>query len=182
MERLRDSLHDAPIIDKDGYEYLVHPISNGVPVLDPALLREVVVGMVRRADLEVDKIVAPEAMGIHIATALSLQTDVPLVVIRKREYGLEGEVALHQQTGYSSSEMFINDVEPGDSVLIVDDLLSTGGTLAAICGALDDIGADIADIVVALRKVGANALDETGYDVKSLLDITVADGEVTIHD
>ena len=78
--------------------------------------------------------------------------------------------------------MFINDVEPGDSVLIVDDLLSTGGTLAAICGALDDIGADIADIVVALRKVGANALDETGYDVKSLLDITVADGEVTIHD
>ncbi|KAB7515630.1 adenine phosphoribosyltransferase [Halosegnis rubeus] len=182
MERLRDSLHDAPIIDKDGYEYLVHPISNGVPVLDPALLREVVVGMVRRADLEVDKIVAPEAMGIHIATALSLQTDVPLVVIRKREYGLEGEVALHQQTGYSSSEMFINDVEPGDCVLIVDDLLSTGGTLAAICGALDDIGADIADIVVALRKVGANALDETGYDVKSLLDITVADGEVTIHD
>jgi len=182
MERLRDSLHDAPIIDKDGYEYLVHPISNGVPVLDPALLREVVVGMVRRADLEVDKIVAPEAMGIHIATALSLQTDVPLVVIRKREYGLEGEVALHQQTGYSSSEMFINDVEPGDSVLIVDDLLSTGVTLAAICGALDDIGADIADIVVALRKVGANALDETGYDVKSLLDITVADGEVTIHD
>ena len=88
MERLRDSLHDAPIIDKDGYEYLVHPISNGVPVLDPALLREVVVGMVRRADLEVDKIVAPEAMGIHIATALSLQTDVPLVVIRTREYGL----------------------------------------------------------------------------------------------
>ncbi|RNJ25945.1 hypoxanthine/guanine phosphoribosyltransferase [Halosegnis longus] len=182
MERLRDSLHDAPIIDKDGYEYLVHPISNGVPVLDPALLREVVVGMVRRADLEVDKIVAPEAMGIHIATALSLQTDVPLVVIRKREYGLAGEVALHQQTGYSSSEMFINDVEPGDRVLIVDDLLSTGGTLAAICGALDDIGADIADIVVALRKVGDNALDETDYDVKSLLDITVADGEVTIHD
>lgn len=182
MERLRDSLHDAPIIDKDGYEYLVHPISNGVPVLDPALLREVVVGMVRRADLQVDKIVAPEAMGIHIATALSLQTDVPLVVIRKREYGLEGEVALHQQTGYSSSEMFINDVEPGDRVLIVDDLLSTGGTLAAICGALDDIGADIADIVVALRKVGDNALDDTKYDVKSLLDITVADGEVTIHD
>ena len=41
MERLRASLHDAPIIDKDGYEYLVHPISNGVPMLDPPLLREV---------------------------------------------------------------------------------------------------------------------------------------------
>jgi adenine phosphoribosyltransferase len=103
MEQLRKSLHEAPIIDKDGYQYLVHPISNGVPMLEPALLREVVIGVARAADLDVDKIVAPEAMGIHIATALSLQTDIPLVVIRKRSYGLEDEVALHQTTGYSES-------------------------------------------------------------------------------
>jgi adenine phosphoribosyltransferase len=182
MERLRESLHDAPIIDKDGYDYLVHPISNGVPSLDPELLREVTVGVMRAAEMDVDKIVAPEAMGIHIATALSLQTDIPLVVIRKRAYGLDGEVALHQETGYSESEMYINDVSEGDRVLIVDDLLSTGGTLAAICDALDDIGAEITDIVVALRKVGPSALDDTDYEATSLLDISV-DGEgVTIHD
>lgn len=182
MERLRKSLHDAPIIDKDGYDYLVHPISNGVPTLDPELLREVVVGITRNVDLHVDKIVAPEAMGIHIATALSLQTDIPLVVIRKRAYGLDGEVALHQETGYSESEMYINDVSEGDSVLIVDDLLSTGGTLTAICDALDKIGADISDIVVALRKAGPSSLDDTEYDAISLLDITVDEAGVTIHD
>ena len=181
MDRLLESLHDAPIIDKDGYEYMVHPISNGVPMLDPELLREVVVGVIRAADLDVDKIVAPEAMGIHLATALSLQTDVPLVVIRKRSYGLEGEVSLHQTTGYSESEMYINDVEAGDRVLIVDDLLSTGGTLAAICDALDEIGAEIADIVVVIRKVGESALDDTGYEATSLVDITVEDGEVVVH-
>ncbi|WEL26604.1 hypoxanthine/guanine phosphoribosyltransferase [Haloferax volcanii] len=181
MQRLEESLHEAPIIDKDGYSYLVHPISNGVPMLDPKLLREVVVGITRAADLDVDKIVAPEAMGIHIATALSLQTDVPLVVIRKREYGLDGEVALHQTTGYSESEMFINDIEDGDRVLIVDDLLSTGGTLAAICGALDDIGADISDIVVAIRKVGETALDDTDYEATSLVDISVDEEGVEIH-
>ncbi len=181
MDRLRESLDDAPIIDKDGYEYLVHPISNGVPQLDPALLREVVVEVMRTAELDVDKIVAPEAMGIHLATALSLQADVPLVVIRKRPYGLEGEVSLHQETGYSESEMYINDVEAGDRVLIVDDMLSTGGTLAAICTALDDIGADIVDVVVVLRKVGDSALDDTKFDATSLLDITVEDGEVTVH-
>ncbi|WP_136718014.1 hypoxanthine/guanine phosphoribosyltransferase [Halorientalis salina] len=181
MERLRESLHEAPIIDKDGYEYMVHPISNGVPMLDPALLREVVVEVIQRADMDVDKIVAPEAMGIHLATALSLQTDIPLVVIRKRSYGLPDEVALHKSTGYSESEMYINDVEPDDRVLIVDDLLSTGGTLAAICNALDDIGAEISDIVVVIRKVGESALDDTEYDAESLIDITVDDGEVTIH-
>ncbi|WP_049921727.1 hypoxanthine/guanine phosphoribosyltransferase [Halopiger djelfimassiliensis] len=181
MERLLESLDDAPIIDKDGYEYLVHPISNGVPMLDPALLREVVIEVMQTADLDVDKIVAPEAMGIHLATALSLQTDIPLVVIRKRAYGLEGEVSLHQQTGYSESEMYINDVEAGDRVVIIDDMLSTGGTLAAICDALDDIGAEIVDIVVVMRKVGDSALDDTPYEPTSLIDITVEDGEVTVH-
>lgn len=181
MERLRSSLHDAPIIDKNGYEYLVHPISNGVPMLDPALLREVIVGVIQVVDFDVDKIVTPEAMGIHLATALSLQTDTPLVVIRKRSYGLDGEVALHQQTGYSESDLYINDVEEGDRVLVVDDLLSTGGTIAAICDALDDIGAEITDIVVVLRKVGPSALDDTNYEATSLLDITVEDGIVTVH-
>ncbi|WP_254762178.1 hypoxanthine/guanine phosphoribosyltransferase [Natrinema marinum] len=181
MDRLLESLDDAPIIDKDGYEYLVHPISNGVPRLDPALLREVVIEVMRVADLDVDKIVAPEAMGIHLATALSLQTDIPLVVIRKRPYGLEGEVSLHQETGYSESEMYINDIDAGDRVVIVDDMLSTGGTLAAICDALDGIGAEIVDIVVVLRKVGDSALDETDYEATSLVDITVEDGDVTVH-
>ncbi len=182
MEKLRQSLLDAPIIEKEGYHYFVHPISDGIPMLEPALLREIVIRIIRKAELEdVDKIVTPAAMGIHISTAVSLMTDIPLVVIRKREYGLDGEVSLHQTTGYSESEMYINDVEPGDRVLIVDDLLSTGGTLAAITGALDDIGAEIADIVVVIRKKGESALDETAYEPISLVDISVEDYEVTIH-
>ena len=181
MDRLRESLHGAPIIDKDGYDCLVHPISNGVPMLDPAPLREAVVEIMQRVDFDVDKIVAPEAMGIHIATTLSLQTDVPLVVIRKRPSGLPEEVALHKSTGYSESEMYINDIEAGDRVLVVDDLLSTGGTMAAICNALDDIGAEITDIAVVIRKVGDSVMDDVDHDVMSLLDISVNDGEVTIH-
>ncbi|MEF8825026.1 MAG: hypoxanthine/guanine phosphoribosyltransferase [Halapricum sp.] len=182
MEKLRASLDEAPIIDKDGYSYLVHPITNGVPMLDPSLLREVVIGVMRVGDLDVDKIVAPEAMGIHIASALSITTDIPIVIIRKRSYGLENEVPLHKSTGYSASEMFINDIEAGDRLLIVDDLLSTGGTLAAICQALEEIGADIADIVVVFRKVdGDSALEDTDFEVTSLMDITVDETGVTVH-
>jgi len=181
MQRLLSSLDDAPIIDKDGYEYLVHPISNGVPMLEPDLLREVIVEIVRTAELDVDKIVAPEAMGIHLATALSIQTDIPLVVVRKRPYGLDGEVPLHKETGYSESEMYINDVGPDDRVLIVDDLLSTGGTLAAICTALEGVGTEIVDIVVVIRKGFESELEKTNYRAKSLVDITIEDGEVVVH-
>jgi adenine phosphoribosyltransferase len=185
MERLRESFADAPVIEKDGgYEYVVLPISNGVPTLDPALLREVVVGITRVADLEaVDKIVTPAAMGIHISTAVSLQTDLPLTVVRKREYGLPGEVQLHQETGYSESEMYVNDVHPGDRVLVLDDLLSTGGTLRALTDALDDIGAEVADVVVVIRKVGADSeMADSPHDVTSLVDIELADGEVVVVD
>jgi adenine phosphoribosyltransferase len=184
MQRLQESVRSAPIVDRDGYSYLIHPVSNCVPALDPELLREIVVRIIRKAELEnVDKIVTPEAMGIHLSTAVSLMTDIPLVVIRKREYGLEGEVSLAKSTGYSESEMYINDVSAGDRILLLDDLISTGGTLRAIVGALDETGCDIVDIVIAIRKVGGeSALEGIDYPVKTLIDIEVADGEVTIVD
>jgi len=184
MDRLARSIEAAPIIDKGGYSYLVHPISNCVPTLDPGLLREVVVRTIRKANLEyVDKIVTPAAMGIHISTAVSLMTDIPLVVIRKREYGLDDEVALTKGTGYSTDEMYINDVREGDRVLLLDDLISTGGTMRAIVEALEDIGADIVDIVIAIRKVGGeDALAGIDHPVKTLINVRVGDGEVEIVD
>src|SRR6056297_2959395 len=106
MDRLKQSLLDAPIIEKDGYHYFVHPISDGVPMLEPELLREIVIRIIRKAEIDdVDKIVTPAAMGIHISTAVSLMTDIPVAIIRKRSYGLPGEVSLSQVTGYSESEM-----------------------------------------------------------------------------
>ncbi len=183
MEKLVDSLHEAPIIDKDGYNYLVHPVTNGVPTLEPALLREVTIGVIRAIDPDVDKIVAPEAMGIHLATAVSMKTDIPLTVVRKRSYGLENEKRLSKRTGYAASEMYINDVHEDDRIVIVDDLLSTGGTLASICAALDEIGCEIVDIVVVMRKADTeSALEDTPYDVTSLVDISVDESGVTVYD
>ncbi|MFB6077375.1 MAG: hypoxanthine/guanine phosphoribosyltransferase [Halarchaeum sp.] len=183
MDRLKQSLLDAPIIEKDGYHYFVHPISDGVPMLEPELLREIVIRIIRKAEIEnVDKIVTPAAMGIHISTAVSLMTDIPLVVIRKRQYGLDGEVSLTQQTGYSESEMYINDVFEGDRVLVLDDVLSTGGTLRAITDALAHIGADVSDVVAVIKKDGPNDLDETDVNVKTLINVDVVDGEVVITD
>ena len=184
MDRLKDSLLATPIIEKEGYHYFVHPISDGVPMVRPELLREIVIKLIRKAELEeVDKIVTPAAMGIHISTAASLMTDIPLVVVRKRQYGLDGEVALSQVTGYSENEMYVNDVYDGDRVLLLDDVLSTGGTLAALTGALEDIGAEISDIVCVIKKAdGQNKLAEAGYDAKTLINVVVEDGEVVVTD
>ncbi|WP_339104547.1 hypoxanthine/guanine phosphoribosyltransferase [Haloterrigena salinisoli] len=184
MDQLKRSLLEAPIIEKNGYHYFVHPISDGVPKLDPGLLREIVIRIIRKAKLEdVDRIVTPAAMGIHISTAVSLMTDIPLTVIRKRQYGLDDEVAISQKTGYSENEMYINDVREGERVLVLDDVLSTGGTLAAVLDALDEIGAEVIDTVAVIKKVGGeNKAADAGYDVKTLINVDVVDGEVVIVD
>jgi adenine phosphoribosyltransferase len=184
MDKLRESLKSAPVVEKEGYHYFVHPISDGVPMLRPELLREIVIGIIRKANLEaVDKIVAPEAMGIHISTAVSLMTDIPLVVVRKRSYGLDDEVSIAKSTGYADSEMFINDIRDGDRVLVLDDVLSTGGTLRALLTALEDIGAELVDTVAVIKKVdGENQLANTPYKPKTLINIEMDGDEVVIID
>ncbi len=184
MDRLQRSLEDAAVIEKEGYQYFVHPISDGVPMLEPSLLREIVIKIIRKANLDgVDKIVTPAAMGIHISTAVSLMTDIPLVVVRKRQYGLPGEVELSQVTGYSENDMYLNDVYETDRVLLLDDVLSTGGTLHAIINALEVIGADVVDVVAVIKKVGGeNKLAEAQIPVKTLINVDIKNDHVVILD
>ena len=129
LERLKKSLLEAPVFKRGSYNYFIHPISDGVPEVRPELIREVTGHIVRIADLDVDKIVTVEAMGIPIGIGLSMMCDLPLVIIRKRKYGLPGEIEVSQVTGYSKSQLFLNGINKGDRVIVVDDVISTGGTL-----------------------------------------------------
>ena len=107
------------MVKRGDYNYFIHPITDGVPIMDPALLREVGTAMVRMLDLTgVDKIVVVEAMGIHIGSILSIMTDIPMTIMRKRAYKLPGEIAVHQTTGYSKGELYLNGVYKGDRVVI----------------------------------------------------------------
>jgi len=177
LERLIESLESCPIVKRGDYDYFIHPITDGVPEVEPALLRDVSTAMVKVLDLKgVEIFVVAEAMGIHIGTTLSLMTDIPFTIVRKRKYELPGEVAVHQTTGYSKGELYLNGVSRGDRVAIVDDVLSTGGTMKALIQALGFVGADIADICVAIRRGKA----DVGRPVKSLVDVEVIGGRVHI--
>ncbi|WP_254768806.1 hypoxanthine/guanine phosphoribosyltransferase [Salinilacihabitans rarus] len=182
MDQLRRSLRDAPVVSRDGYDYFVHGVTDGVPPVEPAILREVVDAVRERIDFDgVDLLVAPEAMGVHHATALSLSTDVPFVVVRKRSYGFPDEVAVHQRTGYGESDFHLNGVEAGDRVVLVDDVLSSGSTIRAVSAALAEAGAEVADVVVVLERVDADP-GELPHEVTSLLRVRVEDGAVEVVD
>jgi adenine phosphoribosyltransferase len=180
LERLTKSLLEAPVFKRGEYNYFIHPITDGVPEVRPELIREVTGHIVRIADLEVDKIVTVEAMGIPIGTALSIICDIPMVIIRKRKYGLPGEIEVSQVTGYSKSQLFLNGINKGDRVIVVDDVISTGGTLLAVLKSLKVAGAIVKDVVVVIRRgQGVERLRGEGYVVKTMVDVEVDESRVT---
>lgn len=184
LEILKKTLIESPIVKKGQYNYFIHPITDGIMLVEPDLLREVANAIKKVANLNVDKIVCMEAMGIHIATALSLETNIPFVVVRKRCYNLNDEVAVHQVTGYSECELYINGIREGEKILVVDDVVSTGGTMIAVLNALRNSGVEIADVVAVVEKGEGKARvkKETGYEVKILTKVDVVDGKVVIED
>ena len=183
LEEVIKSLEASPIVKKGDYNYFVNPISDGVPAMDPKMLRELSLIVHKHADLNVDKIVAVEAMGIHLATALSLATDIPFVVIRKRQYGLEGEKEVYQKTGYGSSNLYVNDLHPGEKILLIDDVVSTGGTMIALLKTLKDMGLEIKSTVAVIEKGEGKEIveKETGMKVLTIVKLDVVDGKVVIE-
>ncbi len=181
MDHLRETLREAPVVDRGEYQYFVHPVSDGLPLVEPSLLAELGEEITATVDVEsIDKMLTAEAMGIHIASATSLASGLPFVIARKRAYGFENEVAVHQETGYGESELYVNYIDPGDRLLVVDDVCSTGNTLAALCSAVETIGAEIVDIVVVIERQSDDPRPELPVPVRSLVTVDVHDGEVVI--
>ena len=182
LELLKESLKECPIVPMKDYNYFVHPLTDGIPIIEPALLEEVADTIIKIADMDCDYILTAQSMGFPLATALSLKTDLPFKFIRKRRYGLPGELPLSQITGYSSGDMYINYVKKGDRVFFIDDVLSTGGTLRAILASLKKIEAEITDVVVIFEKVGVkHKLEEEFHmKIKSLLRLNMDSDNIEI--
>lgn len=184
LELLRESFRRAKVMRVNSYDYIVHPIMDGVPAVEPELLEEVINAMFEVGRMDCDLIVAPEAMALPLAAPLSMMSDIPYVAVRKRSYGLDGEVRIDQSTGYSNGAMYINGVEEGDQVIVVDDVLSTGGTLKGIVNGLRTAGAEVLEVIVVADKSGrAKELErELGVEIKCLLRLEVRDGRVIVLD
>ncbi len=153
MQILKQSLSDAPIIWKGDYPYFIHPITDGVPRLEPNVLQAIVDLTEPLVDWDnIDIILGIEAMGLPLTAPLAMRTGVPMVIARKRNYGLEGEVQINQQTGYSKGSIYLNDIKAGERIAIIDDVLSTGGTMRSVIEGVKQTEASIENIVIVVEK------------------------------
>lgn len=180
------SLETARVMDRKGYPYLVHPLIDGIPRVDPALLRAWTDWASSHKDLvgQANLLLAPEAMGLPLVAPLSLATGLPYAVVRKRRYGLPGEEVAYCETGYGENCLHVNDVDPGDKVLVIDDVLSTGGTLGALLATLAGKEVDIVGALVFLDKGRVRAVLEErhGVPIRVMRTIAIEAGKVRVVD
>lgn len=152
---LKDYIRDIPDFPKPGI--LFRDIT---PLLaTPEALREAIRQMADHfRDRQVDVIVAAEARGFIFATPLALELNAGFVPIRKPGKLPFDTHAFHYELEYGTDtlEMHIDGVESGQNVLVVDDLLATGGTVGACCELLAKSGANVVGCVflIALDALG----------------------------
>jgi len=141
---------------------------------DPESLRDSINKLVDRyKDLNIDKIVAIESRGFIIGAPLAYLLNVGLVLIRKpgklpaetidQDYKLE--------YGTDRIEVHVDAIEKGEKVVIVDDLIATGGTAEATVRLVQKMKGDIVEccFIIDLPDIGGRArLEELGQNVLTL--------------
>ena len=167
--RLRERIRTYADFPREGVRF-----RDVVPVFrDPRLFDDVLARMETAAlGWEVNWVAAVESRGFLLGAPLADRLELPLAPIRK-EGKLPGETSTRSyELEYGSAELELQReaVEDGKAVLLVDDLLATGGTLQAAARLLEDVGARVAGMVVLVELEGLGGRDAVrGYNLLSLL-------------
>ena len=144
VERLRAAVRDVPDFPKKGIVF-----KDITPVLsDPGLFRASIDLFLERCrGREVDKIVGIDARGFVFGSAVAYELGVGFVPIRKRgKLPYRTEIAKYSlEYGEAEMEMHTDAVTQGERVVLVDDLLATGGTSAAAAVLIRNAGADLVE-------------------------------------
>jgi adenine phosphoribosyltransferase len=169
MEHLKALIRDVPDFPMPGILF-----RDVTPLLrDPGGLRQVVDALAARyRGQEIDVVAGIESRGFLFGAPLALALGVGFVPIRKlgklpadritREYALE--------YGTNALEMHRDAVRPGERVLLIDDLLATGGTARAASELIEELGAHVAEVAFLIELAflnGRAALD--GRPVHALM-------------
>ena len=150
MINLDDFIRDVPDFPKPGIVF-----KDITPLLAaPEALKGAVEAMTRIAEeLGATRILGIESRGFIFGAPMACDMGLPFILARKPGKLPYDKVSVEYALEYGTDtlEMHVDSVSPGDKVVIVDDLLATGGTAAAVCRLVEEQGAEVAGVVVAIE-------------------------------
>jgi adenine phosphoribosyltransferase len=122
--------------------------------------------------VKINKVVGIESRGFIFGSLLAQKLDVGFILARKPgKLPAETESATYQlEYGEDIIEMHKDAINPGDKVLLHDDLLATGGTAEAVTKLIEKLGGEVVQISFLIELSFLNGRDKiNGYDIKSLI-------------
>lgn len=185
MEEIKRQWHNCPVQDTGDYKYIVTPITDQIPACEPELLEKTCSFLAELGSFEeADIILGEEDRGGILIPLVAKKTDTPFSIAKWYPSDVEGEHEAKFRNGYTEGSLFINGISEGDKVVIVDDLISTGGTLVNLIKSVEEIGAKITDVVTICEKPefgGAEQVEEkTGIRPKTGFKVLVEDGKAKV--
>lgn len=164
-------------VEKD-YLYVINPITDNIPPANPLLVSLMADDLLDRVNFrELSKVVTLESLGLPLGSVTAYKAGLPLAVARKRDYGLSGPKVSYK-SGYESGHYYIYGVNEGESVMIVDDALSTGGAALSVIESLEGMNVQVEAIAVGISKPqygGEDRVREKGYRLLKVVDLRVWD-------
>ncbi len=108
------------------------------------------------SDLEYDVVAGAESRGFIFGTPIAYNNKKPFVLIRKKgKLPRETvEVSYELEYGQATIEMHKDSIKPGQKVLVVDDLIATGGTTEAMIKLIESLGGEVVGVVVLMELAG----------------------------
>ena len=174
-----EAFDNQPLIQFEKYKFLINSLTEQIPATPAELLQATTDWIVAEGDFnQATKIGGEEDKGAILVASTSLATGLPFGMARWYPAGLEGEISVDFEMEYASGQLFLNGIEENDKVIIVDDMISTGGTMLALIQAVQLAKGKIVDIICVAEKVEYDGVQriakETGFQVKTLVKISIA--------
>ncbi|MGN0400332.1 MAG: adenine phosphoribosyltransferase [Blautia sp.] len=123
-------------------------------------------------DVDVDVIVGAESRGFIFGAPIAYNLHKPLILIRKKgKLPCETiEASYDLEYGSATIEMHKDSIKPGQKVVIVDDLIATGGTIEAAAKLIEELGGEVVKIVFLMELEGLKGRERLSkYDVASVI-------------
>lgn len=124
------------------------------------------------ADVDCDVIAGTESRGFIFGMPIAYNLHKPFILIRKKGKLPRETVSMTYDLEYGSAtiEMHKDAIVPGQKVVIVDDLIATGGTLEACVKLIEKLGGIVVKIIVLMELKGLDGREKLkGYDVSSVV-------------
>ena len=169
MKRLEDSVTSIPDFPEPGI------IFRDVTTIlqDPDGLVMAVDGIRKMLDgVEYDVVVGPESRGFIFGVPVAYAEKKGFVPVRKKGKLPREVISADYELEYGTAtiEMHKDSIKPGQKVVIIDDLIATGGTIEAIINLVEELGGEVVKICFIMELAGLNGREKlAGYDVDSVI-------------